>query len=157
MHPFLSNVQYAGRIGLWWPKFSRNDGAELGGGQEGIEQMLNGRIEIACADALLYASRVQVVHELDESGLWLLAFHGCAFNVANLLMRLFLLVFRKGVDVIKDIRWLLNAKRVTAYDQRRAGGCAEALPLPHLCEHVVLRLTWILSAIATHQPISVRT
>jgi hypothetical protein len=43
----------------------------------------------------LYVARIQVVHELDETSLWLLALHCGALDVPYLLMRLFLLRFRK--------------------------------------------------------------
>lgn len=76
-----------------------------------------------------------------------LVYHGCAFNVADLLHGGFLVLFGKGVDVVEDVGWFLDAEggsKRCGLDTLAFGWVAvvRGMSVPHFGKHVVLWFAW---------------
>lgn len=128
--PRFSDVQYASWIWLWWPEISRNNRCKLLSLEEFPKQMIDRSLEIPCADSFRYTLCLQVVHEFHKAGLRLLRCHGLPLDCSDLFHCLFLLIIRKCVNVIENIRLWRDIVRG-----------------PHKGKHVILRLAEAVSVI----------
>lgn len=72
--------------------------------------MVDRCIEVPGADSFSNASILEIVHQSEETWLRLLVYHGCAFDVSDLLHSWFLFILWEAVDVVEDICRLFNSK-----------------------------------------------